>query len=321
MTYRPSAACSLPAVALLACAAAEPTFAQAQLEVLPAQGNVFMIAGPGGNTAVQIGHEAVVVVDTQTAAVSAELLAAIAKLSSKPIRHIINTSVDAEHTGGNEAVARAGKYVRLIDTFDPRGSRSDAAIIAHVNVLGRMSSPTGSAAPAAAAAWPSDTYFTEDWALFVNGEALQLIHIPNAHTDGDTIVFFRRSDVIAAGDIYNTSRYPRFDADKGGSVAGVIEGLNRILDIAIPGENQEGGTVVIPGHGRLSDETEVANYRDMLTIVRDRVAAMIKTGMTLEQVQKAKPTSDYDGIYDEPNGWTAAMFVAAVYRDLKGEGR
>lgn len=295
--------------------------AQPDLEVLPAQGNVFMIAGPGGNTAVQIGHEAVVVVDTQTAAVSDELLAAIAKLSSKPIRHIINTSVDGEHTGGNEALSRAGKYVRLIDTFDPRGSRSDAAIIAHVNVLGRMSSPTGTQAPAAAAAWPSDTYFTDDWALFVNGEALQLIHVPNAHTDGDTIVFFRRSDVIATGDIYNTSRYPRFDSEKGGSVAGVIEGLNRILDIAIPGENQEGGTVVIPGHGRLSDETEVANYRDMLTIVRDRVAAMIDAGMTLEQVQRAKPTSDYDGIYDQPNGWTAAMFVAAMHRDLKGESR
>jgi glyoxylase-like metal-dependent hydrolase (beta-lactamase superfamily II) len=301
--------------------AAGQALAQADLEILPAQGNVFMIAGPGGNTAVQIGHEAVVVVDTQTAAVSDELLAAIAKLSSKPIRHVINTSVDAEHTGGNAALSRAGKYVRLIDTFDPRGSRSDAAIIAHVNVLGRMSSPTGTEPPAEAAAWPSDTYFTDDWALFVNGEALQLIHVPQAHTDGDTIVFFRRSDVIATGDIYSTSRYPRFDSKKGGSVAGVVEGLNRILDIAIPGENQEGGTVVIPGHGRLSDETEVANYRDMLTIVRDRITAMIEAGMTLEQVQKAKPTSDYDGIYDDPNGWTAAMFVAAMYRDLAGGNR
>ena len=295
--------------------------AQAELEILPAQGNVFMIAGPGGNTAVQIGHEAVVVVDTQTAAASGALLRAIAKLSSKPIRFVINTSVDLEHTGGNEAVSHAGTYVRLIDTFDPRGSRSDAAIIAHVNVLDRMSSPTGTQAPTAAGAWPSDTYFTEGWELFVNGEALQLIHVPAAHTDGDTIVFFRRSDVIATGDIYNTSRYPRFDAEKGGSVAGVLEGLNRILDIAIPGENQEGGTVVIPGHGRLSDETEVANYRDMLTIVRDRIAAMIAAGMTLEQVQKAKPTSDYDGLYDEPNGWTAAKFVAAVYGDLAGGSR
>jgi glyoxylase-like metal-dependent hydrolase (beta-lactamase superfamily II) len=291
--------------------------AQGELEVLPAQGNVFMIVGPGGNTAVQVGHEAVVVVDTQTAAASDELLAAIAELSSKPIRHIINTSADPEHTGGNEAVSRAGTYVRLIDTFDPRGQRSEAGIVAHVNVLGRMSA-RGAEAPAGA--WPSDTYFTEEWALFVNGEALQLIHVPEAHTDGDTMVFFRRSDVIATGDIYNTSRYPRFDAEQGGSLAGVIEGLNMILDITIPGENQEGGTVVIPGHGRLSDETEVANYRDMVTIVRDRVAAMIAAGMTLEQVQAAKPTRDYDGIYDAPS-WTAAMFVAAVYRDLAGAAR
>jgi glyoxylase-like metal-dependent hydrolase (beta-lactamase superfamily II) len=300
---------------------APPVFGQQGLEILPAQGNVFMVAGPNGNTTVQVGHEAVVVVDTQTATVSDELLAAIAKLSTKPIRHIINTSADGEHTGGNEAVSRAGTYVRLIDTFDPRGSRSDAAIIAHVNVLGRMSSPTGTQAPAPAAAWPSDTYFSADWALFVNGEALELIHVPEAHTDGDTVVFFRRSDVISTGDIFSTSRYPRFDAEQGGSVAGIIEGLNRILDIAIPGENQEGGTVVIPGHGRLSDETEVANYRDMVTIVRDRIVAMIDDGMTLQQVQAARPTSDYDGIYDEPNGWTAAMFVAAVYRDVEDGSR
>jgi cyclase len=321
VTHRSPVPYLVPALALLACAAANPSFAQAALEVLPAQGNVFMIVGPGGNSAVQIGHEAVVVVDTQTSAASTELLAAVGKLSSKPIRFVINTSVDLEHTGGNEAVSRAGTYVRLIDTFDPRGSRSDAAIIAHVNVLERMSSPTGTRAPVAAGAWPSDTYFTEGWELFVNGEALQLIHVPTAHTDGDTIVFFRRSDVIATGDIYNTSRYPRFDSEKGGSVAGVLEGLNRILDIAIPGENQEGGTVVIPGHGRLSDETEVANYRDMLTIVRDRIAAMIEAGMTLEQVQRARPTSDYDGVYDEPNGWTGALFVAAMYRDLAGKNR
>ena len=305
-------------LAALVFALAEPAFAQAELDVLHAQGNVFMIAGPGGNTTVQVGHEAVVVVDTQTAAVSDDLLAAIKKLSGKPIRHIINTSADVEHTGGNEALSRAGTYVRLIDSFDPRGENSDAGITAHVNVLGRMSSASGTAAPAA---WPTDTYFTGEWALFVNGEALQLIHVPEAHTDGDTIVFFRRSDVISTGDIYNTARYPRFDAEEGGSVAGVIEGLNRILEIAIPGENQEGGTVVIPGHGRLSDETEVANYRDMVTIVRDRVAAMIAAGRTLEQVQAAKPTRDYDGIYDEPNGWTAAMFVAAVYRDLVGAAR
>jgi glyoxylase-like metal-dependent hydrolase (beta-lactamase superfamily II) len=318
---RMSAATRAARWAVSALGVATPLFAYAELEVLPAQGNVFMIVGPGGNTAVQIGHEAVIVVDTQTSDVSEELLAAIRKLSSKPIRHIINTSVDADHTGGNEALSRAGTYVRLIDTFDPRGANRNAGIVAHVNVLERMSAPTGAVARFPAGAWPSDTYFTEDWALFVNGEALQLIHVPAAHTDGDTMVFFRRSDVIAAGDIYNTSRYPRFDAEQGGTVAGLLEGLNRILDITIPGENQEGGTVVIPGHGRLSDETEVANYRDMVTIVRDRIAALIAAGMTLEQVQAARPTRDYDGLYDEPNGWTAAMFVAAVYRDLKQAAR
>jgi glyoxylase-like metal-dependent hydrolase (beta-lactamase superfamily II) len=276
-----------------------------------------MIAGPGGNTTVQIGHEAVVVVDTQTASASDELLAAIAKLSGKPIRHIINTSADVEHTGGNEALSRAGTYVRLIDTFDPRGENSDAGIVAHVNVLARMSSTGSTAAPAA---WPTDTYFTGEWALFVNGEALQMIHVANARTDGDTIVFFRRSDVISTGDIYSTQRYPRFDPEMGGSLAGVIEGLNRILDIAIPGENQEGGTVVVPGHGRLSDETDVANYRDMVTIVRDRVGAMVKKGMSLEQVKIAKPTSDYDARYATP-AWTADQFTEAIYRSASGMGR
>jgi glyoxylase-like metal-dependent hydrolase (beta-lactamase superfamily II) len=295
---------------------------QTALEVLPAQGNVFMIAGPGGNTTVQVGHEAVVVVDTQTPQVTERLLKAIEGLSDKPIRHIIVTSADPEHTGGNETVSRAGTYVRLIDSFDPRGSSTDASITAHVNVLGRMSAPTGGVPAVPSGAWPTDTYFTEDWALFVNGEAIQLLHVPEANTDGDTMVFFRRSDVISTGDIFNTDRYPPFDRTRGGSIAGVIEGLNLILDVTIPGENQEGGTVVIPGHGRLSDETEVANYRDMVTIVRDRIQALIDEGRTLEQVQAAKPTRDYDAIYSgTPGGRTGDEFVAEVYRDLRGEAQ
>ena len=305
------------AAACHAAAGAEPA-----LDVLPAQGNVFMLAGPGGNTTVQVGHEAVVVVDTQTADASAALLAVIEQLSSEPIRHIIATSADLDHTGGNEVLARAGTYVRLIDSFDPRGLDTSASIIAHVNVLLRMSAPTGSAAPVGSGAAPTDTYFTDGWALFVNGEAIRLLHVPNAHTDGDTIVFFRRSDVISTGDIYNTDRYPTFDLARGGGIAGIIEGLNVILDLAISGENQEGGTVVIPGHGRLSDETEVANYRDMVTIVRDRVQASIDAGMTLEEVLATRPTRDFDGIYVGAQGaWTGEMFVEAVYLDLSGDRR
>ncbi|HET8697447.1 MAG TPA: MBL fold metallo-hydrolase [Gammaproteobacteria bacterium] len=313
---------ALPRLLPLAlCALAAATAAAAgddELEVLPVQGNVYMIAGGGGNSTVQIGPEAVVVVDTKTGEVADRMIEAIRKLSSKPIRHIIVTSADPDHVGGNEQVSKAGTYVRLLDTFDPRGADKRASIIAHVNVLERMSGPSGSKTAAPPDAWPSDTYFTNSWALFVNDEAIELVHIPAAHTDGDTMAFFRRSDVIATGDIFTTTGYPRFDPERGGSVAGILDGLNRILEIAIPGENQTGGTAIVPGHGRISDETDVANYRDMVTIVRDRVAALIAAGKTLEQVQAARPSSDYDGIYAGLGGVTAQEFVAALYRELAG---
>ena len=305
---------------LLACLCA--TVNAQPLQVLPAQGIVYMIAGPGGNTTVQAGDEAVVVVDTQTAEASEELLAKIGELSSKPIRHIINTSAAAHHTGGNVLLSRAGTYVRLMTTFDPRGLSADAAIAAHINVLMSMSSsPEGSAA-IPAAAWPSDTYFTGGWEFYVNNEAVRLLHVPEAYSDGDSIVFFRRSDVVSTGDIYNTDRYPKFDIERGG-IGGIIEGLNMIVDLTIPGENQHGGTVVIPGHGRLSDETEVVNYRDMVTIVRDRIRAMIDDGLSLKEVQAARPTRDYDGIYATgvDGAWTPEEFVAGVYADLSGAER
>ena len=307
-----------PAMALLALVSA-PALAQGALELLHVQGNVHMIAGPGGNTAVQVGPEAVVIVDTQTAAVSAELLDVVAGLSAKPIRHVVVTSADSDHTGGNAAVSAAGTYVRLIDSFDPRGSDTNAAIIAHVNVLAAMSTPALDGTEIPSEAWPTDTYFTDEWALFVNGEAIELLHVPMAHTDGDTMVFFRRSDVLIAGDIFNMDRYPSFDIAAGG-IDGIIEGLNLILDIAIAGENQEGGTIVIPGHGRMADETDVANYRDMVTIIRHRVQVMIDDGATLTAVKAAGLSRDYDGNYSNPwRGWTGEQLVEAIYQDLKDE--
>jgi len=304
-------------LALFVAASAAASAQSPVLEVLPAQGNVSMIVGPGGNTAVQAGQEAVVVVDTQTANASGALLEAIRKLSKKPIRHIIDTSASPQHSGGNEAVAKAGVYVRLIDSIDPRGLDHTASIIAHINVLAKMSAPVGKIASTPEGAWPTDTYFTKDWALYVNNEAIQLFHVPNACTDGDTIVFFRRSDVISTGDIYNADRYPVIDSAQGGSINGVIEGLNLIIDLAIPGENQNGGTVIIPGHGRLSDETDVVNYRDMLTIIRDRIQAMIAKGGSLQAVLAAKPTSDYDGLYrNNRDSWTGDKLVTAIYQDL-----
>jgi cyclase len=288
------------------------TTAQGELEVLPVQGNVFALFGPSGNTTVQVGPDAPLIVDTQPAALSPNVLEAVRRLSPRPIRHIVLTNGRDLAAGGAGNLAKAGRYVRVIDSVDPRGGDTRASIIAHVNVLSKMT-----AAKIPSESWPTDTYFTSEWSLFSNGEAVQLFHIPAAHTDGDTIVFFRRSDVISTGAIYDATAYPRFDPREGGSIDGIIEGLNRVLDIAVAGENQEGGTVVIPGRGRLSDETDVANYRDMVTIIRDRIRNMIEKGMSLEQVKQSKPTSDYDGLYNSPGSeWTSEKFVEAIYRDI-----
>jgi cyclase len=293
--------------------------AQPELEIVHAQGNVYLVAGPGGNSAVQIGHEAVIVVDSQTAEASDALLETIRQLSSQPIRHILVTNSAPHRTGGNEALSLAGRYVRLIDSFDPRGLEHNAAIMSHVNVLDRMSAPIGEVETTPPGSWPTDTYYTDSWALFVNNEAIQLLHVPAAYTDGDSLVFFRRSDVIVAGDIYNSDRYPNFDAAQGGSINGVIEGLNMILDLTIAGENQTGGTVVIPGFGRLSDETDVANYRDMITIIRDRIQALVNDGKSLREVLASKPTSDYDALYARnPDSWTGERLVEEIYLDLTG---
>jgi glyoxylase-like metal-dependent hydrolase (beta-lactamase superfamily II) len=173
-------------------------WAQGGLEVLPVQGSVFAIFGPGGNTAVQVGSQGVVVVDAQPAALSAKVLEETGRLSSKPIRHIILTNGTDQNAGGAAKLAKAGRYVRVIDSIDPRGADTRAAIIAHLAVLDRMTE-----AKIPSDSWPTDTYNTEEWSLFVNGEAVQLFHIPEAQTDGDTIVFFRRSDVISAGGIFD----------------------------------------------------------------------------------------------------------------------
>jgi glyoxylase-like metal-dependent hydrolase (beta-lactamase superfamily II) len=286
--------------------------AQGLVIVLPAQGSVYILAGPGGNSAVQIGSDGPLIVDTQPAAMSAQVLEAVRGLSSRPIRHVVLTSGGEPQAGGAAAISKAGRYIRVIDSIDPRGLDARASIMAHLNVLNRMS-----AANTPADSWPTDTYFTPEWSIFSNGEAVQLFHVTAATSDGDTIVFFRRSDVVCAGAIFDTTGYPRFDPERGGSIAGIIEGLNRVLDLTVPGENQEGGTVVIPGRGRLSDETDVANYRDMVTIIRDRIRAMVGKGLSLDQVKRARPTMDYDRLFESRSEWTSDMFIEAIYRDLQ----
>ena len=177
--------------------------------------------------------------------------------------------------------------------------------------------PAGQA-PIPAAAYPTSTFIGDDKKLFFNGEGIHIIHQPAAHTDGDSIVFFRRSDVISTGDIFTTTNYPVIDLAAGGTINGIIDGLNKVIDLIIPVYGQEGGTLVIPGHGRLSDMGDVVNYREMATIVRDRVQDMVNKGMTLDQVKAAKPTRDYDPVYGSTTGfWTTEAFVEAVFKTLK----
>jgi glyoxylase-like metal-dependent hydrolase (beta-lactamase superfamily II) len=282
------------------------------VRALPVRDNVWMIVGAGGNITVQTGDDGVLVVDTGSGGAMTEKVQSIVRaLSTKPIRYVLNTSYRPDHTSGNEALrgAAAGG--------GGRGGGRGTPIAAHESVLARMSAPTGRSAPTAVNAWPSETYYKAFHDIYFNGEGVQMIHIPDAITDGDSLVYFRRSDVIAAGDIFLTTTYPVIDVKTGGTINGVIAGLNKLLDLCIVKEKQEGGTMVIPGHGRISDEADVLEYRDMLTIVRDRIQDAINKGRTLQQIQTAGLTRDYDGRYGATTGpWTTAMFIEAAYQSL-----
>lgn len=273
------------------------------------QGNVHLIVGAGANIAVQVGPDGVLVVDTGAAGTSEKVLALIKELAGdKEIRWLVNTTFRPDHTAGNAPLAKAGRTV----------NGNIAAIVAHENASARMVK-----AGIPDEARPYNTFFEARRDFPFNGEPVVLYHPASATTDTDTIVFFRRSDVVVAGDLFDMTRYPVIDVDNGGSIEGTIEALNLILDLTVPSKSlQEGGTYVIPGHGRISDEHDVVMYRDMLHIIRDRIRDLIERGMTLEQVKAARPTLDYDGRYGSDTGpWTTEMFIEAVYRDLSRSTR
>ena len=307
------------AMAFLACGHAVRAAAQ-DIQVLRVQGNVYMLAGPGGNTVVQAGDAGVLVVDTQTAQASDKLVAAIRSISPKPIHYIVNTNARPDRIGGNPALAKIGPTRPNANPLQAGlGGNVDAktTIIATEKALNRMIGDK----EIPPEAWPTETFFGADTGVFFNGEGVQILHEPAAQTDGDAIVFFRRSDVIATGDLFDTTSYPVIDAQQGGSIDGLIAALNHVIDLAIPDlKVQEGGTMIVPGRGRLCDEQDVIEYRDMVTIVRDRIRYMIGKGRTLDQVKAAKPTLDFDPRYGTDRGpWTTTMFIEQIYRDLSKE--
>jgi glyoxylase-like metal-dependent hydrolase (beta-lactamase superfamily II) len=285
-------------------------------DVLKVHGQVYLIAGPASNAVVQVGEQGVLVVDTMRDEDADALLGEIRTLArGRPIRYVVNTHAHLDHVGGNAKVSGAGTQL-VGGNFGGQVQGDHAFIFAHEKVLNAVSAKTGGTSLLPFAGWPTDTFFQSEKDLYINGEGVQLIYERNAHTDGDVLVWFRGSDVIATGDVFDTTRMPEIDLKRGGHVNGVIEALNRIIDVAISEQFTEGGTRIVPGRGRICDEFDVVEYRDMVTIVRDRVQAMVKKGMTLQQVQAARPAFEYVPRYGQAS---AAAFVGAAYQNLRGQ--
>jgi glyoxylase-like metal-dependent hydrolase (beta-lactamase superfamily II) len=289
--------------------------AQDRLELLPVQGNISVLAGAGGNRTVQVGRDGVLLVDSGVATMSEKVVEAVRNLSQRQVTYIVNTSDRSDHIGGNEQFTRIGRPLAI-----GRAAQASVFIIAFSTILDRMSDRN--AKPQIPdRAWPNDTYSGSQKNIYFNGEGVEIFHQP-ATTDGDSIVLFRRSDVVSTGDLFDPTRYPVIDLKAGGSLQGVLEGLNRLRQMVIPADHVEGGTMIVPGHGRLCDMADLAVYHQMVTIVRDRLQDMIARGMTLEQIKAARPTRDFDPVYGSTSGsWTTDMFIEAAFNSLKNQPR
>ncbi len=296
--------------------------AQTDLDVVQIRPNVYMVAGGGANVTVQFGSDGAVVVDAGATEHADDVIAAIKKITTQPIRYVIDTSADPDHVGANEKVAKAGKTLFQTNNALGEGMTNGgaAAVLSAEKVLTRMSAPTGKKSQYPTAAWPTETYDQRRKYMYLNDEGIEVLHQPAAHSDGDSVVFFRRSDVVAAGDVLDLRRFPVIDPANGGSIQGEIDALNRLVELAIPSVplvSQEGGTYVVPGHGRVCDQLDVVEYRDMVTIVRDRVQDLVKKGNSLEQTLAANPTQGYNGRYGADKTWTPRMFVEAIFKTLR----
>ena len=296
------------------------------LDVQKLRDDVYLIAGAGSNIVAQVGPIGVILVDSGTTEAGPRVLAAIRRLTPLPVRYIINTSMDRDHVGGNDLLTASGLSILpgavvagagLSDSLVSNAGK--ASVLAHENVQTRMSEATGAAAYPFAL-WPTKTFAFHAYSMYLNGEGFQVIHQPAAHTDGDVIVQLRRADVIATGDLIDTTRFPKIDVAHGGTVQGLIDGLNRLMDMTIynlPIQWNDDRTLLVPGHGRVYDKLDLLEYRDAITVVRDRVADLIKDGKNLQQVKAANPTLGYRSEYGTDRGeWTTDKFVETIFAEL-----
>jgi cyclase len=314
------------AFGLVLCGAVSSRAADADtgaLDVVKVRPNFYMIAGAGGNIGVQIGSDGVVLVDAGAAAASAQVVAAIKKLTELPIRYIINTSAEADHVGGNGNLAKAG-YTIFTNALGNAGLANSmtnggvASILAHDSILQRMSAPTGKSAAYPVESWPTEAFYQKRKTLRMSGEGIEILQQPAAHSGADSFVLFRGSDVVVAGDVLDTTRFPVIDLANGGSIQGEIDALNKLIELAIPPVPfiYEGvGTYVIPGHGRICEQMDVVDYRDMVVIVRDAIWDLVKQGKTLDQVKAAHPAKPFETGYGTQEGSTNA-FVESIYKSL-----
>jgi cyclase len=324
-----------------------PVHAQDNIDIVHVNGPIYLLVGAGGNVAASVGPDGVLLVDSGSVERSAELLEAIEQLSArvaeqakekgplwgaegrssvllnrnpppppKPIRYIINTDASPDRIGGNARIgAESGVTYTGGNVAGTIGDSGEgAAVWAHEAVLFRLIERE-----APFATLPTNTYYGSGSKLshFFNGDGVRLLHMPAAQSDGATMVQFTRSDVIVTGDFFSQNNYPMFDIESGGSINGVIEALNAVLDLAVPEFRTEGGTMIVPAYGRLSDSADVGYYRDMLTIIRNNIQEMTDRGMSLRQIRAARPTRAYDARFGADSGpWTTDMFVEGVYRSL-----
>ena len=304
---------------LCAVARAQDDLDDVAIHTLHVRDDIYMLVGAGGNITVQIGDDGVLIVDTQFAPLSGKIVAAIAELTPKPIRYIVNTHHHGDHIGGNANLRLAGSTVigGNMPGAVPYAEGGGAQVVAHENVLLRLSATLGTEAEAPSSMWPTNSFFDAEKRMYYNGEGIRIIHQPAAHTDGDVVVYFRRSDVVAVGDVFSTTGWPVIDLEAGGSYAGTVAALNAIVDLIIPVYGQDGGTLVIPGHGRLSGLGDVLDYREMVIVIGNRLRSMIEAGMTLEQVKAAEPAKDYAPVYGTSSSfWTTDRFLEAAYQSL-----